>query len=162
MIVVAARDEKPPRLDLATGGEQQDRVPVREVEPDIATLRLCRGNDEKPIPQIHPRSSGLVASADKTSELPILQTQTVLIRPVPRTLSWTAVLPKIVAPRDDANGPIDSPWALHVQGVCADGPVTRWMGSDIAKMKDEHVNDSPNDREPKTDQHFEGIQLQGF
>lgn len=46
-----------------------------------------------------------------------------------------------------------------MQCIGTDGAISRWVRADIAKMKDEHVSGSPNDREPKTGQHLESIQL---
>jgi hypothetical protein len=48
---------------------------------------------------------------------------------------------------------------LNVQSIVGDRPLSRWVRSDVAEVKAQHVGCPPNDGEPKTDQHVEGFQL---
>src|SRR5262249_3993663 len=131
-MTVAPGREQAPGLATRARRKQQDRVPVRELDRDIAALRLFRRNDNKSVALVHPRPRLLVAPEQRGEPL-ILQAAAVVVRPVGRTLPRPGIDPEIVASRDGPVRTIEAPRALDVQRVVAYGPFARGMRPDRAE-----------------------------
>jgi hypothetical protein len=84
-VTIAIRRKQAPSLARATGRKQKDYEFVRKVELYVTTVCFLRCDGDKSIAVIHPRSRGLIPD-EETGKSFVLQTETVIIRPVVWTL----------------------------------------------------------------------------